>query len=166
MGKIKNFFSTNEAKIKNLFSTNGTFDWKQFYYGLYIVLFVIGLTYFLWLVYFEDNPPAEVFDARASPAIVETSGEIYYTLDWCKYTDSYAQVRMVWKNDFVHIVPAPDPFYIPPGCHETILHGTVPDALASGEYTIEVEVVYQVNHFAERTTGFEMGPVVVIDKDS
>jgi hypothetical protein len=154
------------GKAKSLFATNGKFDWVKFTLGLFTLLFVLGLAYISWLVYFEDNPPAEILEATVTPAVVEPGGEIYYTLDWCKYTEALADVRMVWKNDLVYIVPAPDPFYIPPGCHVTSLLGSVPESLESGEYIIEVEVIYQVNHFAERMTEFEMGPIVVVAEHS
>jgi hypothetical protein len=126
---------------------NGHIDPMMIVLGLLVFIIVAGTGFLIYAMYFHDRHPAEFFSTTVISKTVEPGGELEFYLDWCENSLVPREIHRTWRNSPVYTQPTtrPNPAPIP------------------GEYTIGVTVVFDVNHFSNRTESFEVGPVTVID---
>jgi hypothetical protein len=114
-------------------------------------------------MYFHDRHPAEFFSTTVISETVEPGGELEFYLDWCENSLVPREVFRTWTNSEVITMPPLPPHPAPIGCMVSKITWDVPARADPGEYIVRALVVFDVNHFSNRTESFEVGPVTVID---
>lgn len=140
-------------------------DWVQYSLivaNLAILVLVVVVIY--WL-YFDDNPPAEIFEIETSIEVAQPGDSFVATMNWCKYTNHPAHVHLSWVDDIMFNQPPSSPVFNSTGCHETGVLVSVPATLPPSEYRVYGEAEYVVNPLTTRTVPFGFGPITILPPD-
>ncbi len=150
---------------------SGTHDWVQVTLaGIFILVFAVIVIGVYWAV-FDDNPPATVnnvhlhsqegIDEIVDTAVVVPGGNLYFGMDYCKFTDSPVTFRRTWKNELLFISPLVFPSVFPRGCRHVDAAVLVPQTLPTGEYVLDYTIEFPINPLRERSVKFEVGLIKV-----
>lgn len=166
---------TDSAIMKSISKPNGGIDRVQVFLALVLLsILLITCPAIILIVYWveiDDNPPATVNNVHLHPkegteeivdtAVVIPGGNLYFGMDYCKFTSSPAAIRRTWADDLLFISPPAYPSVLPRGCRHVDAAVLVPETLPTGEYTLGYTLEYQVNPLRERRVKFEVGPIKV-----
>lgn len=128
-----------------------------------------GLFYLLTI---HDNPPMdwnELYWVTETVYFNEDSGDTEPAVirsEFCKYTEAQQQMRGSWVDGIELGAVLTMNRSVPPGCYERNIVIDVPSKLPTGEYYLELQATYEVNHFAERiVTKRTENPIQVVHLD-
>lgn len=135
-----------------------------------IVGYTVIVTAFIMLIVpayfylFEDNPPAEIHSITFMADTVTAGDESTVKVSLCRFTDAPVTVRRAWINGLRHVEPAIRPPALDVGCSDNVpLDITIPAELPPGDYRLEWEFIYDVNHLTTRSVKYTTDFVKVIE---
>lgn len=95
-----------------------------------------------------------------SPTNVQAGGTVDLKFDYCKRKPFESNIRVDFIGDYV--VPPLSTFRnFPTGCHQEHLLISIPTSTPDGQYTLRLEIDYDVNPLKQRKYRFESVQVVV-----
>ena len=153
---------------KRLFYSNGHLDPVQVWLAVILLLIIMVFALVLYLMLFEDNPPATINNVNYEVQEVYPGESINYTLDWCKHTSSPVTVSRAWIGTFLEIQPPQAQAtgtrpVLGPGCYTHNIRVPIPD-LSPGEHRMKVSYIYEVNPLSVRTVSYELEPIIVLEQ--
>lgn len=98
-----------------------------------------------WLVY-----PYNPIEFKQSPfpvrdKITKRGGYVFYTVEYCKYSDNLPQVSKTFIDGVLYTIPEAVGARNPEGCHTNLVQSYIPKALVPGEYVIQINYKYKMN---------------------
>ena len=143
---------------------SGGIDCVKVFLAAIILLIIIGYAVIIWLVNFEDNPPAEIRDIKIVDGISEPGGTVSFWLSFCKFTTTVPDVSMAWADEVVYpVANPPDAPGAEPGCYEQPFQVDVPATLVPSLYTLRVTLIYRVNPLAVRNVSYETPQFTIVE---
>ncbi len=174
---------TDSAIMRSVSKPNGGIDRVQVVMALFLLgLLLVACPSLVLAVYwleFEDNPPASVenivlFNGVRGEVVdeilVSPGGQIAFSVDFCKFTNSAASIRRTWLNELVYHatveiehpgISEEHPVVLQPGCGTQLVVLDVPTTLPPEEYTLGNTITYRVNPLKERFISYDVGPIIV-----
>lgn len=143
------------------------------YHNLHLLAYVswvtIGLTTFLmgliiyWLFY-PYKPVAFTSKFVEYPAEVKQGDYIYYSFNYCKYTDREPQVKREFINGII-FQSADTRAKVETGCGKAIVKQKIPEELPAGTYVFRTTVTYKMNPVRSVTYSNQTNSFKVIVKE-
>jgi hypothetical protein len=158
-------------RVKKMFEKNGTgtVDWIKIFFFLVSLAFTLAVILLIYFAAFYENPPAEVYDVwlenssgeRVDTVVIGPDENVTYYVNWCKFTTKPAELRRIWVNHKLTIVPVAHPPSRPEGCFEKWPVTVKAPSLEPGSYELETQILYDINHLVERDVEYSIGTFIV-----
>jgi len=122
-------------------------------------LLLMSLVIF-WMVY-----PYKTTDFKTPFPIqtkeVKRGGYVFYTVDYCKYTDLLPEISKTFVDGVLYTIPPALGASNPTGCHSQLIQTYVPKALVPGTYVIQINYKYKLNPLRVIEVKTETEPFIV-----
>ena len=136
----------------------------MYFFSIFLIIFAIVMmlgAFYLLLFPFKTvdylNSPFPVLNANKT---VEAGGQLQYQVNYCRYTESPAQVTRFLQNNIVYNLPDSD-IKSNMGCNTVVTTIEIPKEVTCGEYKIMNSVRFEVNFLRTITKNVETEIFVV-----